>query len=107
MGLWGEREWLRSEKRMPSFAETTAVMGKPFDKVHRWLDEFAGEPPCAMRHRNLRHFLAGIEQLRQLCGDQAAAAGRLKIIADLKQEWWTGDLPVPRDEQYYKGMGLF
>jgi hypothetical protein len=39
--------------------------------------------------------------------NQAAAAARLRIIADLKQEGWTEDQPFPRDEQHYKGMGLF
>jgi hypothetical protein len=37
-----------------------------------------------MRHRKLRHHLAGIEQARKLWGDQAAEAARLYIIADLK-----------------------
>jgi hypothetical protein len=73
---------------MPSFtehcAQTTAVLVKPFEEVHRWLDEFAGQAPYGMRHRKLRHHLAGIEQVRKLWGDQAAAAARLHIIADLK-----------------------
>ena len=96
---------------MPSFiehcAETTAALGQPFEEVHRWLDEFAGKPPYGMRHRKLRHHLAGIEQARKLWGDQAAAAARLHIIADLKQEGWTEDQPFPRDEQHYMRMGLF
>jgi hypothetical protein len=96
---------------MPSFtehcAETTAVLGKPFEEVHRWLDEFAGQPPYGMRHRNLRHHLAGIDSVRKLWGEQAATAARWHIIADLKQEGWTEDQPFPLDEQHYKGMGLF
>lgn len=96
---------------MPSFtqhcAETTAVLGKPFEEVHRWLDEFAGKPPYGMRHRKLRHHLAGIEQVRKLWGDQAAEAARLHIIADLKQEGWTEDQPFPRDEEHYQRMGFF
>jgi len=96
---------------MPSFtehcAETTAVLGKPFEEVHRWLDEFAGQTPYGMRHRKLRHHLAGIEQVRKLWGNQAAVAARLHIIADLKQEGRTEDQPFPRDEEHYKRMGLF
>ena len=42
------------------------MLGKPFEEVHRWLDEFAGQPPYGMRHRKLRHHLAGIEQVRKL-----------------------------------------
>jgi len=96
---------------MPSFtehcAETTLALGHPFEEVHRWLDEFAGKPPHGMRHRKLRHHLAGIERVRKLWGDQAAAAARLHIIADLKQEGWTEDQPFPKDEDHYKRMGLF
>jgi hypothetical protein len=95
---------------MPSFiehcADTTAVLGKPFEEVHRWLDEFAGKPPYGMRHRKLRHHLAGVEHVRKLSGDRAAAAARLHIIADLKQEGWTEDRQFPRDEEHYKRMGL-
>lgn len=57
--------------------------------------------------RELRHHLAGIEQVRKLWGDQAAVAARMHIVADLKQEGWTDDQPFPRDEQHYKAMGLF
>jgi hypothetical protein len=95
---------------MPSFtehcAETTVALVHPFEEVHHWLDEFAGHAPYGMRHRKLRHHLAAIEQVRKLWGNQAAAAARLHIIADLKQEGWTEDQPFPQDEQHYKGMGL-
>jgi len=74
---------------MPSFtqhcADTTAVLSKPFKEVHRWSDEFAGKPPYGMRHRKLRHHLAGIDQVRKLWVDQAASVMRLHIVADLKQ----------------------
>ena len=57
---------------MPSFtehcAETTAVLGKSFEDVHRWLDEFAGQPAYGMRHRKLPHHLAGIELVRAPLG---------------------------------------
>ena len=96
---------------MPSFTqhctETTAALGKPFEDVHRWLDEFAGKPHYGMRHRKLRHHLAGIEQARKLWGDLAATAARLRIMADLKQEGWTEDQPFPRDEREYVAMRLF
>ncbi len=60
-----------------------------------------------MRHRKLRHHLTGIEQARKLWGDEAAAAARPHIIADLKQEGWTEEMPFPWDEGHYKGVGLF
>jgi hypothetical protein len=46
-----------------------------------------------MRHRKLRHHLAGIEQARKLGDDQSAAAARLHIMADLKQAGWTEEHP--------------
>ena len=96
---------------MPSFtehcAETTAKLGQPFAEVHVWLDEFADQPPYGMRHRKLRHHLAGIEEVRKRWGEAAATAAQLHIIADLKQEGWTEDQPFPRDERHYQAMGLF
>ena len=49
-------------------AEALQTYGQPFAEVHLWLDEFAGKPPYGMRHRKKRHHLAGIEEVRQLCG---------------------------------------
>ncbi|MGD0814947.1 MAG: hypothetical protein ABSA83_15185 [Verrucomicrobiota bacterium] len=96
---------------MPSFSEhctkTIAALGKPFEEVHLWLDEFAGKPPYGMRHRKVRHHLAGIEQVRKLWGNQAAEAARIHIIADLKLEGWNENDPFPGSEDDYKRMGLF
>ena len=96
---------------MPSFeqhcAESTQAFGNPFEEVHLWLDEFAGRPPLGMKHRKVRHHLAGIEQVRKRWGDQAAAAARQHIISDLKMEGWREDLPLPKDERDYVRMGLF
>lgn len=96
---------------MPSFdqhcAETTSELGEPFAEVHRWLDEFAGKPPHGMRHRKLRHHLAGIEAVRKIWGVQAAEAARLHIVADLKQDGWTEEHAFPMDENDYRRMGLF
>jgi hypothetical protein len=96
---------------MPSFvqhcAETVARLGRPFEQVHLWLDEFAGKPPYGMRHRRVRHHLAGIEQVRKLWGDEAAEAARLHVVADLKGEGWKESDPFPKDEQDYKRMGFF
>jgi hypothetical protein len=60
-----------------------------------------------MKHRRFRHHAAGIEQVRKLFGNGAAAAARQHIIADLKMEGWTDDQPCPKDEQDYVRMGLF
>ena len=96
---------------MPSFeqhcAESVRDFGNPYGEVHRWLDEFAGRPPHGMRHRKFRHHGAGIEEVRKRWGEEAAAAARQHIIADLKMEGWTEDQPFPKDEQDYVQMGFF
>ncbi len=96
---------------MPSFeqhcAESVASLGKPYEEVHLWLDEFAGRPPYGMRHRKKRHHRAGIEEVRRRWGDEAAVAARQHIVADLKMEGWTEEQPFPKDEQDYVRMGLF
>jgi hypothetical protein len=96
---------------MPSLdqhiAETLTLVGKPFTEVHQWLDEFAGKPPHGMRHRKLRHHLAGIEQMRKLWGDEAARAARQHVISDLKEEGWRETDPFPRDEHHFVKMGVF
>jgi hypothetical protein len=96
---------------MPSFEqhcnETLAFLGKPYAEVHEWLDEFAGKPPYGMRHRKLRHHLAGIEDVRRQWGNEAAEAAKQHIVSDLKMEGWTEDQPFPRDQEHYVRMGLF
>lgn len=96
---------------MPAFEqhcnETLALLGKPYGEVHGWLDGFAGKPPYGMRHRKLRHHLAGIEQVRRKWGNEAAEAAKQHIISDLKTEGWTEDQPLPRDQEHYVRIGLF
>ena len=96
---------------MPSFeqhcAESVQLFGEPFEEVHHWLDEFAFRPPYGMKHRRLRHHLAGIGEVRKMWGDKAAAAARQHIVSDLKMEGWTENQPFPQDEQDYVRMGLF
>jgi hypothetical protein len=67
--------------------------GSRIQKCTEWLDEFAGKPPWGMKHRRLRHHAAGIEEVRKLFGDGAAAAARQHIISDLKMEGWTENDP--------------
>ena len=96
---------------MPSFKEhceeSERLFGQPYPKVHKWLDEFAGKPPFGMKHRRLRHHAAGVEQVRKLFGEAAAAAARQHIISDLEMEGWSENDPFPRDEEEYVRMGLF
>ena len=87
--------------------ESIRLFGKPYTEVHLWLDALAGSPECGMRHRMKRHHLAGIEQVRRIFGEGAVEPARQHIVSDLKMEGWTEKDPFPKDEEYYKKMGLF
>jgi hypothetical protein len=96
---------------MPSFEhhcnESIALFGGPFKDVHAWLDALAGTPEYGFKHRRKRHHAAGVEEVRKLFGEKAAAAARQHIISDLKQEGWTEKDPFPKDETHHVKMGLF
>lgn len=96
---------------MPSFEqhcrESEELFGAPFEEVHRWLDEFAGQPPYGMRHRRLRHHEAGIREAAALFGKEAEPVARQHIVSDLKKEGWTEDDPFPRNAEHYKRIGLW
>jgi hypothetical protein len=81
--------------------------GKSYEEVHNWLDELAGKPGYGMRHRRVRHHLEGIQQVRELFGDEAASVARQHIIADLKEEGWIESDPFPKDECDYVRIGFF
>ena len=84
------------------------LFGKPCEEVHKWLDEFSGEPGIEMRHRRIRHHEAGIREVMELFGEEAGKVARQHIISDLKEEGWNeSEHPFPRDEAHYVNMGLF
>ncbi len=87
--------------------ESLRLFGRRFEEVHRWLDEFAGAPGYGMRHRRVRHHLAGIGEAERLFGPGAAEAARRHIESDLAEEGWSGRDPFPRDERDYVRMGFF
>ncbi len=88
-------------------AESLRIFGTPFEKVHLWLDEYAGSPEYGFRHRKKRHHEAGIREAANLFGEGAAAAARTHILADLKEEGWTETDRFPQDEADYLRMGLY
>lgn len=88
-------------------AESILLFGNAFHDVHRWLDEFAGKAPYGMRHRRVRHHLAGINEVARRWGPIAAQAARQHIITDLKMEGWRETDRFPMDETDYIRMGLF
>lgn len=96
---------------MPSFEDhcrdSMCLFGKPYQEVHRWLDEFAGSKEYGFRHRKVRHHEAGIAEVCRLFGQDAGDAARLHIISDLKTEGWTADNSFPKDESDYVRIGFF
>ena len=87
--------------------ESVQKLGHHFSHVHQWLDAFAGTKKFGMRHRKKRHHLNGIEEVREIWGDEAAEAARLHIISDLKMEGWTEEDHFPVNEEDYAKMELF
>ena len=87
--------------------ECVRVFGKPYEEVHKWLDEFCGSTRYGMKHRKVRHHEAGIRQVRELFGDQAAQAARQHIIMDITEDGWKEGDHFPQDEQDYIRMGLY
>ena len=85
--------------------ECIEKIGKPYGEVHKWLDEFARSKKYGMRHRKLRHHLAGIAEAEKLF--KGGEAARLHVIADLKMEGWHEGDHFPEDEKDYVKMGLF
>lgn len=58
-------------------------LGKPFTKVHRFLDQFATKYNMRMAHRMILHHRLGVEVVGQEFGPEAIAAARLHIRDDL------------------------
>ena len=81
-------------------------LGEPFEAVHLWLDEFAGQPGIATRHRRFRHHKEGIEEVRAKWGDRAAQAAINHIRLDLSGEGWPAEEEFPANEQEYVKAGL-
>jgi hypothetical protein len=64
--------------------ESIRLFGKPYEEVHRWLDEFMGAPGLGARHRKIRHHEAGIRKAVKLFGQEVGKVARQHIISDLK-----------------------
>ena len=58
-------------------------LGKDWNIVHRWLDEFARQTWPSDAHRAIRHHQAGVEEVRHKWGDEAAEAAEIHILADV------------------------
>ncbi|QAZ67273.1 DUF6915 family protein [Solidesulfovibrio carbinolicus] len=87
--------------------ETQNILGKRYEAVHKWLDEFFLVPPYGTRHRRLRHHEAGIREVERLFGLEAAKAARIHILMDLRMEGWRDGDPFPCDEAHFVDLGLW
>ena len=87
--------------------ESRRLFGKPYEEVHRWLDEFMGAPGIGAKHRRIRHHEAGIREAMKLFGEDAGKVAGQHIISDLKMEGWTEKDHFPLDKEDYIKMGLF
>jgi len=88
------------------------VLGKPFKKVHEWLDEFAKKypPPLYLEtHRRFRHHDKGIQEVIKKWGYYAGQAAKLHIIRD-NQFYVYFDINKIREddieELYKKALGF-
>ena len=87
---------------MPKFEvhckECKDKLGEEFDYVHRWLDElFLIYGPD---HRDIRHHIDGIEEVRKTWGDKAAEAAELHIKLDCH-----GKIPTMQEIEIRKVFG--
>ena len=62
--------------------ECEQILGKGWDVVHHWLDEYAKIYWPMKVHRVHRHHLQGIQEVRDKWGDEAAKAAEMHIISD-------------------------
>ena len=63
-------------------SDCQAELGKGWDCVHHWLDEYAKIYWPWMGHRTHRHHKEGIEECRAMWGDDGARAAEIHILKD-------------------------
>lgn len=85
-------------------AESLMKFGETYEHVHRYLDQYAwlADGSFDPMHRDVLHNKEGIEIVRQMWGDGAAAAARLHIISDLKMEGMKEGDSIPKDTDEYR-----
>ena len=59
-------------------------LGKPYEEVHKWLDELFTH--VGSDHRDIRHNEKGVEKIREMYGDEAAKAAEIHISKDCHGE---------------------
>lgn len=94
--------------------ESIRLFGKPFEEVHKWLDEFVRLPDGLggfrfnIYHRKHRHHLAGAAEVEKMWGREAYEAAIRHIKSDFIAGggFKEGD-ELPKDEADYVKKGFF
>lgn len=60
--------------------DTLARLGKEFEEVHRYMDQWHGK--FGGKHRFMLHHEEGVEEVRRMFGDEAAEAAQCHIRLD-------------------------
>jgi len=81
--------------------ECLEKMGEDWNKVHQWLDCTARDYFPWMGHRQIRHHTEGVEEVREMWGDEAAKAAEMHIISD------EGYVPTPKQIRKRYGKSPF
>jgi hypothetical protein len=88
--------------------ESIKYFGKPYEEVHKWLDEFADSKKYGMKHRMLRYHQKGIEEAVKLFGEEIRKVAKRHILSDLEMEEFRHGLDhFPKNQRDYMKMGLF
>jgi len=82
-------------------ADCQRELGKAYEVVHRWLDEFAfSKGMFRPQHRSMRHHSDGVEEVRKMWGDEAARAAEIHISKD-----FGGKIPTAQEAQAWSLFG--
>lgn len=79
---------------------TKEILGKRYEEVHRWLDEFSYSR--GYRHRKVRHHLEGVLEVKERFGNEAMLAALIHISDD--NEGWIPNKDDYEADEYLKEM---
>lgn len=82
--------------------ECQVALGKPWDVVHRWLDEFAPRTFPDPFHRVYRHHKEGVAEVRMKWGEEAARAAEMHILSDFRS---LGLCHIPDKDEVMEMLG--
>lgn len=72
-------------KRKTHNEDCERLLGKPFEHVHAWLDEYVKKYPIRIHleyHRKFRHHAEGVKHIKKEWGFYAETAAKIHIVRD-------------------------